>query len=164
MQAMNTFPPADPRYHLAQFNVARMAAPLDSPQMADFVAWLEPMNALADGSPGFVWRLQTDSGDATSIRPFDDERIMVNLSLWESMQDLWDFAYASRHLEALRRRREWFERVATAYMALWWVPAGSIPSVDEAKQRLERLDRDGPGPDAFTFNAPSPPSGRVAAA
>jgi hypothetical protein len=145
------FPPPDPRHHLAQVNVGRLLAPLDSPQLADFVAWLEPINALADASPGFVWRLQTEAGDATSIRPLDDERVMINLSVWESMQALWDYVYASRHLDAVRRRREWFERMAVPYVALWWLPAGTIPSVEEALERLDRLECDGPAPDAFTF-------------
>jgi hypothetical protein len=153
------FPPADPRHHLAQVNVGRLLAPLDSPQLADFVAWLEPINALADGSPGFVWRLQTEAGDATGIRPFDDERVMINLSVWESMQALWNYAYASRHLDVLRRRREWFERMVVPSLALWWMPAGTVPTVGEALERLERLERDGPGPEAFTFKAPWAPFG-----
>src|ERR687885_807813 len=98
-------------HHLAQVNVATARAPLDSPQLADFVAALQPINALADHSPGFVWRLQTEEGDATSIRPYDDERIMVNLSVWESLEALRTFVYASRHLDVMRRRREWFQRM-----------------------------------------------------
>jgi hypothetical protein len=145
--SLPAFPTADPGLHLA---------PVDSPQLADFVAWLEPINALADGTPGFVWRLQTAAGDATAIRPYDDDRIMVNLSVWESLQSLWDFTYASRHLDAVRRRREWFGRV-DPYLALWWVPAGTVPSVEEAKDRLARLERHGPGSEAFTFQAPWPP-------
>ena len=96
------------------------------------------------------------AGDATAIRPYDDDWIMVNLSVWRSLPELWDFVYASQHLDLLRRRREWFERME-AYLALWWVPAGTLPSVEEAKQRLERLRSDGPGPEAFTFRAPWPP-------
>ncbi|HYW24438.1 MAG TPA: DUF3291 domain-containing protein [Terriglobales bacterium] len=151
--ALPSLPPADPHHHVAQVNVARVLAPLDTPALKDFVDSLEPVNALADRSPGFVWRLQTESGDATAIRPYDDERIMVNLSVWRSPADLWNFVYLSRHLDFVRRRREWFERIEP-YLALWWVPAGTVPSVEEAKQRLERLRRDGPGPEAFTFRAP----------
>ena len=151
-----TLPPADPRQHVAQVNVGRLLAPLDSPAIRGFVEGLEPINALADGCPGFVWRLQTEAGDATAIRPYDDDWIMVNLSVWRSLPELWDFVYASQHLDLLRRRREWFERME-AYLALWWVPAGTLPSVEEAKQRLERLRSDGPGPEAFTFRAPWPP-------
>jgi Domain of unknown function (DUF3291) len=143
-------------HHLAQVNLATLRAPLDSPQLAGFVAQLEPINALADHSPGFVWRLQTEDGDATAIRPFGDERIMVNLTVWESLAALRNFVYASRHLDVVRRRREWFHRMADPYQALWWVPAGTIPTVAEAKRRLDLLRRRGPNADAFTFRAPFP--------
>jgi Domain of unknown function (DUF3291) len=143
-------------YSLAQVNVATLRAPLDGPELAGFVAQLEPINALADASPGFVWRLQTEDGDATAIRPFDDERIMVNLSVWASLEDLRRFVYASRHLDVLRRRREWFHRMADPYLALWWVPARTIPTVAQAKERLEVLADRGPTPAAFTFRAPFP--------
>jgi Domain of unknown function (DUF3291) len=142
-------------HHLAQVNVATVRAPLDSPELAGFVAQLEPINALADHSPGFVWRLQTEDGDATAIRPFQDERIMVNLSVWESLEALRTFVYASRHLDVMRRRREWFHRMDT-YMALWWVPAGTIPTIAQAKDRLQLLAGHGPSPDAFTFRVPFP--------
>ena len=105
-------------HHLAQVNVATLRAPLDGPELAGFVAQLEPINALADHSPGFVWRLQTEDGDATSIRPYDDERIMVNLSVWASLEALRGFVYATRHLDVMRRRREWFHRMADPYLAL----------------------------------------------
>ena len=120
-------------HHLAQANVARLLAPLDSPQLADFVAALEPINELADRSPGFVWRLQTDDGDATSIRAFDDDLLIVNMSVWESAEALADFTYRSDHLAVMRRRREWFEPMAEAHLVLWWVPAGHVPDVDEAR-------------------------------
>jgi len=142
-------------HHLAQVNVATVRAPLDGPELAGFVAQLEPINALADHSPGFVWRLQTEDGDATAIRPFQDERIMVNLSVWESLEALRIFVYASRHLDVMRRRREWFHRM-DAYLALWWVPAGTIPTVAQAKDRLQLLAGNGPSPDAFTFRVPFP--------
>ena len=142
-------------HHLAQVNVATVRGPLHSPELAGFVAALEPINALADGSPGFVWRLQTEDGDATAIRPFEDERIMVNLSVWESLEALRTFVYASRHLDVMRRRREWFHRM-DAYLALWWVPAGTIPTVAQAKDRLQLLAGLGPSPDAFTFRVPFP--------
>ncbi len=138
-------------HHLAQANVARLLAPLDSSQLADFVAALEPINALADRSPGFVWRLQTDEGDATSIRAFDDDMLIVNMSVWESAEALADFTYRSGHLAVMRRRRAWFETMAEAHLVLWWVPAGHVPDVEEAKQRLQLLRRTGPSPDAFTF-------------
>jgi heme-degrading monooxygenase HmoA len=143
-------------HHLAQVNLATLRAPLDDPALAGFVAELEPVNALADGQPGFVWRLQTEDGDATAIRPFDDERVIVNLSVWESLEALRGFVYAGRHLEVLRRRREWFHRMDDAYVALWWVPAGTVPTVTEAKERLGLLARLGPTARAFTFRAPFP--------
>jgi heme-degrading monooxygenase HmoA len=143
-------------HHLAQVNVATLRAPLDGPELAGFVAQLEPINALADHSPGFVWRLQTEDGDATSIRPYDDERIMVNLSVWASLEALRGFVYATRHLDVMRRRREWFHRMADPYLALWWVPAGTIPTVAEARDRIELLAGNGPGPEAFTFRSPFP--------
>jgi heme-degrading monooxygenase HmoA len=143
-------------HHLAQVNLATLRFPLDGPELAGFVAQLEPINALADGSPGFVWRLQTEDGDATAIRPFDDERVMVNLSVWESLEALRAFVYASRHLDVLRHRREWFQRMPDPYLALWWIPAGTIPTVAQAKDRLERLARQGPTPGAFSFRVPFP--------
>jgi hypothetical protein len=138
-------------FHLAQLNVARAIAPVDGPELADFMALLDPVNALGDAAPGFVWRLQDDSGDATSIRPFDDDRVIVNLTVWESIDALWNFVYSGRHLEVMRRRREWFQRFGAPYLVLWWVQAGTIPTVDEAKARLEHLDAHGPTPQAFTF-------------
>jgi len=142
--------------HLAQVNIALARGPLDSATMAEFMALLEPVNALADASPGFIWRLQTDDGDATGVQAFDDPRIIVNLSVWESLESLWAFAYASRHLEVMRRRREWFTAMAEAHLALWWVPAGHEPSVSEAEERLALLRERGPTPAAFTFKAPFP--------
>ena len=143
-------------YRLAQLNIGRIRAPLDSPQLAHFVAALEPINALADKSPGFVWRLQTDEGDATSIRAFDDDMLLVNMSVWESLDALSAFVYRSDHRPVMLRRREWFERPADAFVVLWWVPADHIPTVDEAKERLEVLREHGPGPEAFTFATPFP--------
>lgn len=146
-------------YHLAQANVATGRAPLDDPRMAGFVARLEPLNALADRTPGFVWRLQTDDGDATAIRVFDNPLILFNLSLWESVEALEDYVYRSDHVAALRRRSEWFERPSKSPFALWWVPAGHVPDEHEAKARLEILWRDGPGPRAFTFRQRYAPDG-----
>ncbi len=145
--------------HLAQVNIALPRAPLDAPELAEFMALLDPLNELADHSPGFVWRLQTEGGNATAIRPFDDDRLIVNLSVWESIEALRDFVYASRHLDVMRRRRDWFHRLAETYLALWWLPAGTLPTIGEAKDRLARLRRNGPGPGAFTFRQPFPPPG-----
>jgi Domain of unknown function (DUF3291) len=147
-------------WQLAQVNVARARFPVDSAQMADFMALLDPINALADGTEGFVWRLQTEAGDATALRPFDDDRIMINMSVWESFAALRSFVYLSRHLEVMRRRREWFERMAEAYLALWWIPAGQLPTIADARARLDILRERGPSPAAFTFHdrypAPEP--------
>ena len=147
--------------HLAQVNVARMLAPLEDPVMAGFVARLDEINALADGSPGFVWRLQTEAGNATYLRPYADERIIINMSVWETVEDLRNYVYQSRHSEVLRRRREWFEKLETPVVALWWVPAGHVPSVDEAKKRLAHLEENGPTPFAFSFRSIFPPDEQV---
>ncbi|MCW2863107.1 MAG: hypothetical protein JWP48_4815 [Actinoallomurus sp.] len=146
-------------HHLAQLNVGRLRQPLDAPESAGFVAGLKPINALADASPGFVWRLTDEDGeDATSLHPNGDDMI-VNLSVWESREALWDFAYRSDHLELLRHRREWFVRMTEPFMVLWWVPAGHVPSVEEALGRLARLREKGPGAEAFTFREPYHPVG-----
>ena len=146
-------------FHLAQLNVAQARTPLDAPEMAEFVAALDPINALADRSPGFVWRLQDETGDATSIRAYDDERVIVNMSVWESIEALWRFVYDSEHLAVMRRRREWFSRWDGLHMVLWWLPAGELPSVEEAIARLDALQANGPTPHAFTFKRHFPPPG-----
>ena len=145
------------KYHIAQINIARMRAPLESEIMSGFVARLAEINALADGAPGFVWRLQTPEGDATYLRPFDDDRIIVNMSVWESVEHLKEYVYKSAHAELLRQRRDWFEHFSGAYLAMWWVPAGHIPGIDEAKKRLAHLEEHGPSQFAFTFKTVQPP-------
>jgi hypothetical protein len=138
--------------HIAQLNVGRAKAPLDSSTMAEFMELLDPINALADRSPGFVWRLQDDEGTgATAIKVSEDDQFIVNMSVWESIDALWTFVYESAHLDVMRRRREWFERHVDAFQVLWWVPAGHIPTTDEALAKLETLRERGPTPDAFTF-------------
>jgi hypothetical protein len=149
-------------WHLAQVNIAMPHGPMDSAVMAGFAAQLEEINALADGTPGFVWRLQDEDGDATAIRPFDDERLMINMSVWESVEALWDFVYDSEHLDVMRRRREWFTHM-DLYMALWWVPAGEIPTTEDARERLDLLRERGPTREAFVFKHRFPaPSARDA--
>ena len=143
-------------WHLAQLNIARLAAPLDHPSMAGFVQLLEPVNAAADHSPGFVWRLQTEEGDATAIRAFDDDRLLVNLSVWESIDALHAFTYRGDHLGPMRRRREWFEASDGPATVLWWIEEGRIPSVAEAKARVELLIEAGPTQEAFTFRTTFP--------
>ncbi len=130
---------------------------MDGSVMAGFKAALEPINALADEAPGFVWRLQSEDGDATVIRPYEDERMMVNMSVWESIEALRAFVYTSGHTSVMRNRKRWFEKLET-YLVLWWVPAGRQPTIEEAKERLEHLKRRGPTPQAFTFRASFPAS------
>src|SRR5437899_5446852 len=138
-------------HHLAQVNIARMLAPLTDALMAGFVAELDAINALADNSPGFLWRLQTSEGNATDLRPYEDDLILVNLSLWASLSDLLTFVYKSQHRQVLQQRHQWFERFNGSYLALWWVPAGHIPSVKEAKERLAYLRDHGETSYAFSF-------------
>jgi hypothetical protein len=144
-------------YELAQLNIGIIRGPMDSPVMADFAAALERINALAEGSPGFVWRLQTEDGDATAIRPFDNPSMLVNMSVWRDLESLSRYVYRSAHVELMRRRREWFERMHQAFLVLWWVPQGHRPSVAEAIGRLELLRSRGAGPEAFTFRQAFPP-------
>lgn len=139
--------------YLAQINIGRIREPLEHPVMRGFVERLADLNALADRSPGFVWRLQTPAGDATYFRPYDDDRILVNLSVWESIETLRAYVYGSAHAELLKHRREWFEHFSNAYLALWWVPSGHRPDVEEGKARLAHLDANGPTDFAFTFKS-----------
>ena len=145
-------------FHIAQINIGRVRAPLESEVMQGFVARLDEINALADSSPGFVWRLKSDQGPSSYLRPYDDERLLVNMSVWASVEALKEYVYKTAHAEVLRQRRDWFEHFEGAYMALWWVPAGHIPSVDEAKKRLAHLEAHGPTEFAFTFRAIHSPS------
>ena len=136
---------------LAQLNIAQLIAPIDSPELADFVANLDRINALAEASPGFVWRLKDDLClDVNTDQPFGDDMI-VNLSVWETVQSLHDYVYRTAHAQIMSRRHEWFHRMKSSYTVLWWVPAGHEPDVYEAHEKLQLLDEKGPGPDAFTF-------------
>jgi hypothetical protein len=145
-------------YEIAELNVGIIKGPMDSPVMAEFAANLARINALADRSPGFVWRLQTEEGDATSIRPFADANTLLNMSVWRDVESLNAYVYNSAHLELMRRRREWFERMHDAFLVLWWVPKGHRPSVAEAIAKLEVLRSKGPTREAFNFRHafPSP--------
>jgi uncharacterized protein DUF3291 len=147
-------------FHLAEVNIALPREPVDSPLLADFVALLDPVNSIADSSKGFIWRLQTEDGNATAIRAFGDDRLIVNMSVWESLDELAEFVYRSGHIEVIRRRREWFERIRF-YMALWWVPAGHLPTLAEAEAHLAHLRAHGPTPFAFTFAESFDPGGAV---
>jgi len=145
-------------WQLAQVNIALPQAPLDSEQLQDFVDLLDPINALAESSPGFVWRLVTEDGDATAIRGFGDDRIIINMSTWASIEALGAFVYSGDHAAVMRRRREWFEQIREAYTALWWVPVGHRPTVTEAEARVAALREHGPSSYAFTFKQPFAPA------
>jgi hypothetical protein len=141
---------------LAQINIGRLIAPIDDPRIAEFVAQLEPINALADQAPGFVWRLQSASGNATDIAYNDDPSIMLNMSVWESLEALRDYAYKSEHMKVLRDRAKWFEKMDKPYYCLWWVLAGHIPTVAEGRERLEHYQKHGATPFSFWFSQPFP--------
>jgi hypothetical protein len=138
-------------YHLAQYNIAWLVAPLDDPRQADFQANLDPINQLAEATPGFVWRHQSADGNSTSVRVRNDPRILINFSVWESVESLFEYAFHSKHVEVFRRRREWFDHDEEPYAVLWWIPEGHIPSVAEAEERLALLKQHGPTDHAFTF-------------
>jgi hypothetical protein len=152
-------------YVIAQVNVGRLVAPLDSRELKDFVAGLDPVNAAADSAPGFVWRLQTEDGNAVAVGGFDADAagapggILINMSVWETVEDLAAYVYGDLHRAVLRRRREWFEKMKDAYVALWWIPRGHTPTIAEAEDRVARLRAHGPGPDAFTLRQHFPPPG-----
>ena len=138
-------------HHLAQINVATLVAPTDSPVVAEFMDALEPINAVADGAPGFVWRLESESGNATDILFSDDPLFIINMSVWESIEALRAYAYGTAHVEYLKRRREWFEARVTMHLALWWIPAGEVPTAEEGLRRLALIREHGPTGEAFTL-------------
>src|SRR5512132_4004511 len=147
-------------FHLAQANIGRFRAPLATATMEGFRTQLDPINALADQSPGFVWRLQTEDGNATAIRPYaDDDLMAINMSVWESLESLQQFVYRSDHVGTMRGRKQWFEKLDGPILVLWWIPAGQIPTVREAQDRLQYLTENGPTPHAFTFRTPFPDPG-----
>jgi Domain of unknown function (DUF3291) len=138
-------------YHLAQLNVARAVAPLDGEQMADFMNSLEEINGLGESSPGFVWRLKSDNGNATDIKLTENPLFIINLTVWESVDSLFEFVYRSHHKDYFARRFDWFERYGAPSTVLWWVPAGTLPTAEEALARLKVLTDSGPTAEAFTF-------------
>ena len=149
---------------LAQVNIGRLRAPLDSDELAGFVAALEPVNAAADHAPGFVWRLQTEDGDATAIQGFqwdvgDSIGVLVNMSVWESIEALASYVYSDTHRSVLRRRREWFQKMTEAHLALWWIPQDTVPTVADAESRLLHLRVHGSTAHAFTLRSPFPAPG-----
>ena len=143
-------------YHLAQVNIARARAPMDHPLMRGFVEQLDHINALAEAGQGFVWRLQTEAGDATAIQAFDDPLIILNLSLWESLETLQDYVYSGEHLTVLKQRKDWMEKLPGPTLALWWLPAGQLPDVADALRALRSLAEHGPTAQAFSFARPQP--------
>ena len=144
------------KHHLAQLNIAILKEPLDSPALADFVANLDRINALAENSPGYVWRLKSDDNNAVSFRLMGEDSI-VNMSVWQDIESLSQYVYKSAHVDIMRRRWEWFERMAEAFMVLWWIPEGHQPSIDEALHQLNHLRAHGPTAVAFTFRNSFPP-------
>ena len=144
---------------LAQTNLAWARYPVDDPRMAEFVRAIDRINGIGDRSPGCLWRFRTAGGDATDVRILDDPRILFNLTTWRSVEDLRNYAYKTGHVAFFRRRREWFLPPPRPPLAMWWVPQGYRPTVDESVARLERLWRDGPTPEAFTLKTAFGPDG-----
>lgn len=144
------------KYYLAQINIALMKAPLDNPIMAEFADALDKINKVAETSPGFVWRLKTSSGNATDIRAYSDPKMLVNISVWRSVQQLQVYVYQSLHRDFFVRRRKWFEKYQGEHFAMWWIPAEHLPTVEEGKAKLEYLSIHGDSPQSFTFAEPYP--------
>ncbi|PCI63965.1 MAG: hypothetical protein COB37_03160 [Kordiimonadales bacterium] len=147
-----------PAFQLAQLNIATTEYPLDGPEMADFMAALDRINALAEASDGFIWRMQDDNGNAMSFTLFD-EKTIPNMSVWRDRESLFEYVYKSAHTEFLARRKEWFQVVREGTSVLWWIPAGHKPTIEEAGKRLSYLREHGPGPQAFTFKKAFDPAG-----
>jgi len=141
-------------YHIAQVNIALAKAEMDTELMEGFVSRLDEINDTADKAEGFVWRLQTDDGDSTAIRVFDKPLLLVNMSVWESIDALKSFVYTSAHVELIRDRQAWFHKFVDAHQVLWWIPIGHIPKIEEAKEKLEYIQKHGPSPLAFHFGKP----------
>ena len=148
-------------YHLAQLNIGKLRHPIDHPEISEFADNLDRINALAEASQGFVWRLKDESGNATAIGGFNDPLIIVNLSVWETLADLKTFVFKSGHMEILKKRHLWFEKMSTAHLVLWWIKKGHIPSIAEARERLKTLTDSGDTAAAFTFGKPFPPASGI---
>lgn len=138
-------------FHLAQVNIAKLKESIDSPLLADFVAQLDKINAIAEKSKGFVWRLKGENENATALRVFEDEMMIINMSVWESIEDLKDFTYKTAHSGVMKDRFKWFEKPQEAHLALWWIPAGHIPTPQEARERLASINKNDSTSFAFTF-------------
>ena len=146
-----------PQMQLAQLNIAFAKAPMDDPIMQDFVAQIDAVNVEAENSPGFVWRLQTEEGNATGIRVFEEEDVIINMSVWESLEALKDYIYNGLHVKVLQRKADWFSKMESAHLVLWWIPEGHIPDIDEALMKLSYINEYGPTPEAFTIAKPFQP-------
>lgn len=138
-------------FHLAQVNISKLLEPIDSPLLADFVAQLDEINALAEQSKGFVWRLKGENENATALRVFEDDMIIINMSVWETIEDLKDFAFKTAHAMVMKDRNKWFEKPKDAALALWWIPTGHTPTPQEARERLESINKNDSTSFAFTF-------------
>lgn len=138
-------------YHLAQINIAHLVAPVDDPKVADFINALDEINRLAEHSKGFIWRLVGDGGNATDIRISDDPQLLVNMSVWQDIDSLYQYVYKSDHHQFFRRRREWFTRWEKPSPVLWWIPAGHQPTLEEAMDRIDYLAEHGATVFAFDF-------------
>lgn len=145
------------KYHLAQVNIAQAQNLMDSEHMKGFKDRLDEINALADQSTGFIWRLQTEGGDATSIQAYSDSHLLINMSVWENVETLKAFVYKSLHVELIQDRDAWFNKMLNVHQALWWIPAGHIPDIEEGKAKLDQLQKHGPDKNAFTFARPFAP-------
>ncbi len=144
-------------YHLAQFNIAGGLGLPEDPVMAEFMANLDEINALAEASPGFVWRFQTEDGNATAVRPYEDERTLINLSVWESVEAFRAFVYQSAHGGFVRRGSEWFTPKTEPQIVMWWISDDTLPTIEDGVSRLEKLRAQGPSADGFTFARSFPP-------
>lgn len=138
------------KFHLAQINIARAKAAMNSDVMKGFVDRLDEINHLADKSPGFVWRLK-DGDSAVSINAYEDPSILVNMSVWEDLESLKNYVYKSVHIELLKERSAWFNKMADAHQTLWWIPANHIPTIAEGKERLKHFQEHGATEFAFNF-------------
>ncbi|MBD8511382.1 DUF3291 domain-containing protein [Photobacterium sp. WH24] len=147
---------------LAQLNIALAKYPMDAPEIKDFADNLDPVNAIAESSEGFIWRLQDESGDATSIQAFDAPNMLINMSVWESVDTLKNFMFRTHHRDFMRRKAEWFHRSAEDTYVLWWVEDDHIPTIAEAKERLDYLRNKGDSPFAFTFKSNFTPDDALA--
>lgn len=144
------------QYHLAQLNIVKMKFEIDAPELAGFFDRMDDINALADESPGFVWRLQEEEEDAAAIGFFGDNTL-ANMSVWESVESLHAYVYRTAHSKVMARRKEWFDRILEAYSVMWWIPAGGVPTLEEGGERIDSLRKHGATAKAFTFKQIFPP-------